>query len=427
MKNLILISALAIMVLTGCEKQNPQRVYVPDTTSSMPDLANDEVVVHEESPRYLSRGQAEPDFWNPAYRSNKILNVYVEVSNDLCVAWGNQTDANVAKLFQNASDVMERIAGPRIRVVRVKKWLTPDPYAGINSSGTILNQWANSGPNRVDTFSVFITGRNIGGTAYINRENVVSTKYAVCGLAGYGTGDALNFSFSVFCIDHELLHSLGVSHSQNCCAWKDKNGVALGRLDSCYSAEVTCSPAPAICSSTTKSMNGGLNGYCHLYGRTGYFLHPAVLPVLHRSLFYSNLPAYTPTIPVTPSVVIAPSGYQVSGGASHSGLTSYLFDGITNTNVSRYLLKDSMIVNVIFGGQKLDSVQLFTGFLSGGVWTSPVARVSILRNGVWTTNVTNNPAQKGYSLGGVSTTAVRIKFGPADFARVREIVFWGKP
>jgi hypothetical protein len=173
-------------------------------------------------------------------------------------------------------------------------------------------------------------------------------------------------------------------------------------------------------------MNGGLNSYCHLYGRTGYYLHPAVLPVLHRSLYYSNLPGYTQPAPVTPSVVIAPSGYQVSGGAFNSGQMSYLFDGVTNTNVSRYVLKDSMIVNLTFAGQKLDSVQLFTGFLSGGVWTAPVAKVSILRTGVWTTNVTNNPAQKGYSLGGVSTTAVRIKFGPADFARVREIVFWGK-
>jgi hypothetical protein len=125
-------------------------------------------------------------------------------------------------------------------------------------------------------------------------------------------------------------------------------------------------------------------------------------------------------------VVISPTSYLVSGGAYSSGTLAAMFDGKWTTNVSRYVLKDSMIVNFTFSGQILDSVQLFTGWLSGSTWTSPVAKVSILRNGVWTTNVRNNPVQKGYSLGSVATTAVRIKFGPGDFARVREIRFWGK-
>jgi hypothetical protein len=295
MKNLLTLLIL-IAVSVSCSKQDPQQQAVKtDSTFVPPDMGQDEIEVHEEHPRYLSRGQAEPDFWNPSYRSYKILPVYIEVDSALTASWGRDTLTNLTRLVQSSSAILERIAGPKIQLVNFKFWKKRDPYAAINSAGTVLYQWSAANQTKTGTFNFFLSRKNFGGIAFISRENVISTKYAVCGFGTASVGDAINYSYPVYCFTHELLHSLGISHTQNCCAWKDKSGNWLGRLDSCYSAEISCSPTPSVCSSTTKSMSSGLNSYCHLYNRIQYNLHWSVLPVLHRALFYSTLTDYTPS------------------------------------------------------------------------------------------------------------------------------------
>lgn len=316
MKRILSLAFLLIAAISGCNKQDPDKALsTTDSTFVAPDLGNDEIEVHEDHPRYLSRGTAEPDFWNPAYRSYKVLNVYIELDNSLTTAWGANVDANLQRLCNSSSEILQRIAGPKINLVKVKKWTTPDPYAGINSAGTVLYQWSAANQQKKDTFNVFISGKNFGGIAFISRENVISTKYAVCGFGTAAIGDGINYSYPVYCFTHELLHSLGVSHSQNDCAWLSQSGTRLGRLDSCYSCESTCTPKLANCNGGTKSMNGGLNSYCHLYNRIQYGLHSAVLPVLHRALFYSTLPDYTPTTqpPPPPTNTFSISGTPYQG------------------------------------------------------------------------------------------------------------------
>lgn len=292
----IILALLLIVVLAGCNKQSPEKASsTTDSTFVAPDLGNDEIEVFEDHPRYLSRGTVEPDFWNPAYRSYKILPVYIEVDSALTSSWGRDTLTNLTRLVQSSSVILERIAGPKIQLVSFKFWRKKDPYAGINSAGTVLYQFSAANPERVSTFNFFLSRTNYGGIAFISRENVITQKYAVCGFGNASVGDGVNYSYPVYCFTHELLHSLGVSHTQNCCSWKDKAGNYLGRLDSCYAAEVSCSPRPAVCSSTTKSMYGSLNGYCFLYGKMEYKLHWSVLPVLHKALWYSTLADYVPT------------------------------------------------------------------------------------------------------------------------------------
>jgi hypothetical protein len=321
MKHTLPFIILALVYLTGCTKQMPERASSTTTDSTFvpPDLGDDEVEVKEDHPRYLSRGQAEPNFWDPTYRSRKVMNVYIELDYSLTTAWGVNADANLQRLCNSSSQILERIAGPKINLVKVKKWTTPDPYAIYPDAMSVLYNWGNANPLKKDTFNVFISGKNFGGIAYISRENVTSVKYSVCGFGQSIPGDAFNYTYSVYCFTHELLHNLGISHTQNCCAWKSQTGVSLGRLDSCYSAEITCSPTPTNCSSTTKRMAGGLNSYCHLYNTMQYTLHPAVVPVLHKSLFYSNLPDYSTNPPPPP-----PTGtntFRIAGTPYQPGYT----------------------------------------------------------------------------------------------------------
>lgn len=314
MKHTLPFIILALVYLTGCTKQTPEKASsTTDSTFVPPDLGDDEVEVKEDHPRYLSRGQAEPNFWDPTYRSRKVMNVYIELDYSLTTAWGVNADANLTRLVQSSSAILERIAGPKINLVKVKKWTTPDPYAAYPDAMSVLSNWGNANPLKKDTFNVFISAKNFGGIAYISRENVTSVKYSVCGFGQSIPGDAFNYTYPVYCFTHELLHNLGISHTQNCCAWKSQTGASLGRLDSCYSAEITCSPTPTNCSSTTKRMASGLNSYCHLYSTMQYNLHPAVLPVLHRALFYSNLPDYSTNPPPptgTNTFSIAGTPYQ---------------------------------------------------------------------------------------------------------------------
>ena len=72
MKHTLLFIILALVYLTGCNKQMPERASsATDSTFIAPDLGDDEVEVKEDHPRYLSRGQSEPNFWDPTYRSKK--------------------------------------------------------------------------------------------------------------------------------------------------------------------------------------------------------------------------------------------------------------------------------------------------------------------------------------------------------------------
>jgi hypothetical protein len=327
MKHTLLFIILALVYLTGCNKQMPERTSsTTDSTFIPPDLGNDEVEVKEEHPQILSRGQAEPNFWDPTYRSKKVMNVYIELDYSLTTAWGVNADANLQRLCNSSSQILERIAGPKINLVRVKKWTTPDPYAAYPDAMSVLSNWANANPLKKDTFNVFISGKNFGGIAYISRENVTTARYAVCGFGTAIPGDGEFYTYPVYCFTHELLHNLGISHTQNCCAWKSQTGVSLGRLDSCYSAEITCSPTPTNCSSTTKRMSGALNSYCHLYSTMQYNLHPVVVPVLHKSLFYSNLADYSTNPPPTGTNTFSISGTPYQPGYTRAD-TAKAVDG----------------------------------------------------------------------------------------------------
>lgn len=382
MKRILSLAFLLMVVLAGCSKQTLDKASsTTDSTFVPPDLGNDEIEVFEDHPKYLFRGTVEPDFWNPVYRSYKILPVYIEVDSALTASWGRDTLTNLTRLLQSSSNILERIAGPKIQLVNFKFWRKKDPYAGINSAGTVLYQFSNNNQTRTSTFNFFLSRTNYGGIAFISRENVIIQKYAVCGFGAASVGDDANYTYPVYVFTHELLHSCGVSHTQNCCAWKDKAGNNLGRLDSCYSAEVSCSPRPAICSSTTKSMYGGLNGYCFLYNRMEYKLHYAVLPVLHKALWYSTLADYIPTQNPPPPVIT--NTFSIAG-TPYTGYTrSDTAKAIDGSESTRFLTTGATTLTWAFAVPTTrTSVYMSSGFLSGTTIGSPNQTLTLTVDGI---------------------------------------------
>ncbi len=274
----------------------------PTNSQDIPSMENDEVETNEIArPKSHARIAAEPDFWDPNYRSYKVINIYAEVDYTLSQRWGVGAKDSVAKAIAVASKISERETGIKLVLQKSKIWTTVDTWYTYTNPNLILNEWGGAVYSEPTQFKMFFSGKNLGGIAYIFRGEVTQAKFCVVSTLDTKVGDDKNYTFLIYCILHELYHNLGVSHTQNCCAWKDKNGVALGRLDSCYQSENSCGANSTLCSSTTKSMDGGINSYCHLYGRLKYTVKAPVLAVLHRALYYAtDVPSYTPT--TTPCV-----------------------------------------------------------------------------------------------------------------------------
>jgi predicted Zn-dependent protease len=268
--------------------------------------------------RYIGAREAAaiPDFWDANYRSYRVCTLYVEAAYNLYVNSGSNavtTENIIRNVVSVASQTSERLTGVKFVIGELKINTVQDPYYTYKDAQTVLYYFGQNVMTNSQPFKVFITDANIGGCAYISRGTVTSAKYAVVSLAQTRPINQFTFTYGHSTFLHELYHNLGLSHSHNDCAWLDKNGNRLGPLDSCYACENSsaCPPTPK-CVGTTKRMRGDIMSYCHLYGTTELFLKEPELAVLHKSLYYSTLPNYTPTTNPPPPVVTTPVSLQTS-------------------------------------------------------------------------------------------------------------------
>lgn len=248
---------------------------------------------------------AEPDFWNPNYRSYKVCTLYVEVAYNIYVNEGmnaSNAEAKIRSFINLCSEASERIDGVKYVVGNMFIHTTPDPYVNVRDAVSGLYLFGNNTINvTAQPFKVFLTDANIGGCAYISAGSVTSAKWAFISLARTRPLNSRDRNYALLSFNHELHHNLGLQHSHNDCAWLDKNGNRLGPLDSCYACENNKACPPTIkCVGTTKRMPGDFMSYCHIWGTAELKLKAPELAVLHKSLYYSSLPNYTPT--TTPCV-----------------------------------------------------------------------------------------------------------------------------
>jgi len=258
----------------------------------------------------------EPDFWNPSYKSYKVCTLYVEVAYNIYVNEGYNAphaEAKMRALINVASQTSERLTGVKFVIGEIKINTIQDAYYLYRDAPTALYYFGQNTINNTQPFKVFLTDANIGGCAYISAGSVTSAKWAFVSLARTRPIDQYTFTYGHSSLIHELYHILGLSHSHNDCAWLDRNGNRLGPLDSCASCENNRACPPSLkCVTTTKRMRGDIMSYCHIYGTTELFLKEPELAVLHKSLYYSTLPNYTPTTNPPPPVVTNPVSLQTT-------------------------------------------------------------------------------------------------------------------
>jgi hypothetical protein len=190
----------------------------------------------------------------------KPVRIYMEGDKDLYTKSGNSltTAANfVTGLFNVVAQVYQN-EGISIRLASIYQWTTADPYVAMTASSTVLTNFVS---NRVastvnaDLIHLLSTrSAYMGGIAYLNvlcnpvyKHGFSNIYYQYSALPAY--------SWSVYCISHELGHNFGSNHTQ-WCGWQ-LTSTKTGRIDSCYASEGSCG-------TNTKARVGTIMSYCHL-------------------------------------------------------------------------------------------------------------------------------------------------------------------
>ena len=184
----------------------------------------------------------------------KTVTVYVECDYALFVNKGSNatTLTNYVNGLFNQVSALYANDNVDLQISQIFIWTTPDPYASLTSTSSILNSFkANKGANFNGNLAHFLTTRNVGGgIAYVD---VLCNKPYAFGVSmiysSYST--VPTYSWSVEVVTHELGHNIASPHTQSC-SWPG------GAIDNCYATEGGCAPGPA-------PINGGtIMSYCHL-------------------------------------------------------------------------------------------------------------------------------------------------------------------
>ena len=147
-------------------------------------------------------------------------------------------------------------------------WTTTDPFATQTSAFNYLFNFASARLSITQHLGHLLSTRptSFGGIAYINVLCNNNARYGFSNIYN-SYNDLPVYSWSVYCITHEIGHNFGSRHT-HWCGWQ-LTGSTIGRIDSCYAGE---SVSGAInCTSTTKSnLNGTIMSYCHLMGAINF-------------------------------------------------------------------------------------------------------------------------------------------------------------
>lgn len=189
----------------------------------------------------------------------KTVRVYFESDFYMFTKAGSTSAAStfLNGLF-NVVAQLYAVEGITVKISTIFQWTSTDPYYTTTSTNTLLYNFAvNRPPASLNgDIAHLVSARNtsIGGIGYVGVFCNTAVRHAFSSI--YYQYSALpTYSWSVYCITHEMGHNFGSRHT-HWCGWTLPNGTT-GRIDSCYAGEGTCS-------TTTKARKGTIMSYCHL-------------------------------------------------------------------------------------------------------------------------------------------------------------------
>lgn len=175
------------------------------------------------------------------------------------------TEAWVAELFNEVATLYENEDIP-VMISDIKVWTTTDPYAGLNSTSMMLNEFVQqtSQNGYEGRLAHLLSTRQLGGgIAYVN---VLCHPTLACGVSTSLSTNIIPFpsySWSVECVTHELGHNFGSRHTHDC-VWNGNNtqiddcGSVAGDVQPCYNPNNPIIPN-----------DGTIMSYCHLISGAG--------------------------------------------------------------------------------------------------------------------------------------------------------------
>lgn len=396
---IIICCLILLWVFTSCHP-TPQRSIHQTFTDSVKINPTCEVEAPAE-PRIAMRMANIPDFWDTTYKANKLIRLYIEADTLFRALYRDTAEQAIRRRVDLMNRVCEPMYGIRFEIVQLVIRTRSDQTYRATAATPMLYAWTTEYPNLdPNLFKLRISGKNIGGSAYLSRGSVTSAKWAVVGMGFVTMGNTTKPGVLEYNMLHELCHNMGLSHAFNCCVWLDKDGKQLGRLDSTWAGERTCSPSP-LCRTTSRRHPSGPMGYGHFWQTPIWNLHPAIRKVLMESLFYSTVPSYTPNQPQP----IQPT--WTFSGTTLTGTTANVNDGNTDT---RWVTTGRSIIRASYSDSTFrNNLRLLSGFKENGVWTRPIQPVRVLADGIVVFSATTSKVD----------TTIRI------FRKVRSVVVEG--
>jgi hypothetical protein len=149
-----------------------------------------------------------------------------------------------------------------VQVSQIKVWTTPDPYAALTSTSSILTSFGNNMVTDpyVGDYAHFLSTRSLGGGVAYRSDNPCSSRQQRSAVSAVNNTyqNFPTYSWTVNVVTHELGHNFGSPHT-HWCGWVGGPIDGCGPTADADYAEGTCATGPLPAAG-----GGTIMSYCHL-------------------------------------------------------------------------------------------------------------------------------------------------------------------
>lgn len=204
---------------------------------------------------------------NPGGRLTAVgepVDIYFECDFKFYQDKGSVTNnvINYVLSFFNNTSLLYANENIKIQVSQILVWTTPDPEAGLTTTGAVLPVFRNRmlSTTYVGDYAHFLSTRNLGGgIAYLYNSPCASAGRSAVSAIYNTYNNFPTYSWTVEVVTHELGHNLGSNHT-HWCGWTGGAIDWCGPTANTAYTEGTCTPGPL----PSAAVGGTIMSYCHL-------------------------------------------------------------------------------------------------------------------------------------------------------------------